>query len=255
MSLASDEILVELMPNCGGLHRIVALSIFADDVKSSNIIEQAKAIKGRVHSELETILAFQPDLVIGASFNRSEVITAIRRKNKKILVLEHFSSADDIAKNILDIGEAINCKKQAFDLRDKFLKKINKTAPRKGKETHGIRLINFSSDLILMGRNTLFDDMVKRAGGINLTGDRGLAFWPKIDPETLISFKPDQIVIFDQDKKETRQQIQNHTVWKRLPAVQNGHFIFVSPKDAWSTSHFFANAVESLSNQLSSLEK
>lgn len=255
MSLASDEILVELLPNCGGLHRIAALSIFADDVKSSNIIEQAKAIKGRVHSELETILSFQPDLVIGASFNRGEVITALRQKNKNILVLQQFSSADDIAKNILDIGDAINCKTQAFDLREKFLKKINQKTSRKGQGTQRIRLINFSPDLILMGRNTLFDDMVKRAGGINLTGDRGLAFWPKIDPETLLSFKPDQIVILDQDNKETRQQIQNHTVWKRLSAVENGRFIFVPAKDAWSTSHFFANAVENLSNQLSNLEK
>ena len=56
MSLASDEILLDIMPACGGYDRIVALSTFSDQPQSSNVTETAKIIRGRVQSELETII-------------------------------------------------------------------------------------------------------------------------------------------------------------------------------------------------------
>ncbi len=246
MSLASDEILLDIIPACGGYDRIVALSTFSDQPQSSNVTETAKFIRGRVHSELETIINLKPDLVIAASFNRQEVIQALREKNIKVLKLEKFSSAMDIAQNITTIGEYTNCQSAASVLRHRFLQQLSEVQKKLPRKTRPLRLINYSPEMTIMAQKTLFDDLITRAGGINVASEKGLKFWPKIDAETLLSLKPDVVIIADQNVAEKEREIRNHPVWKKMVAVQKGRLIFIDPKEALSTSHYFANAVRRL---------
>lgn len=250
MSLASDEILLTIMPECGGYARIAALSTFSDHPESSNVIEPAKLIKGRVHSELETIINLKPDLVIAASFNRQEVIQALRKKNIKVVTLDKFSSAIDIAQNITTIGQNTSCQAAAGSLRTKFLGQLDEVKNKPRRNNRPLRLISYSPDMTIMAQKTLFDDLVSRAGGINVASERGLSFWPKIDAETLLSFKPDMIIITDQDIANKEREIKKHPVWKKMAAVQSGRIIFINPREALSTSHYFANAVRELHNKL-----
>jgi ABC-type Fe3+-hydroxamate transport system substrate-binding protein len=255
MSLASDEILIELTAKCGGLERIAALSTFADHEESSNIREAAKSIKGRVHSELETILNFKPDLVIGASFNRQEVLHALRQKNINVLTLSQFSSADDIAQNIITIGHSIHCPDEAKALKIKFLSNLNKVIKKYSADKPTPRLINYSPDMTVMAGNTLFDDLVKRAGAVNAATERGLKYWPKIDAEILLTLRPDAVIVTDKDTPRKRKELMNHPVWKKLTAIQKGHLIFLDPRQALSTSHFFSAAVKDLRQKLESMAK
>ncbi|MEI6834124.1 MAG: ABC transporter substrate-binding protein [bacterium] len=246
MSLASDEILLDIMPACGGYDRIVALSTFSDQPQSSNVTETAKIIRGRVHSELETIINLKPDLVIAASFNRQEVIQALRKKNIRVLTLDKFSSAMDIAQNITTIGEYTNCQATASALRLRFLQQLSEVQKKLPRKTRPLRLINYSPDMTIMAQKTLFDDLVTRAGGVNVASEKGLSFWPKIDAETLLSLRPDVVIITDQNVAEKEREIRNHPVWKKMVAVQKGRLIFIDPREALSTSHYFANAVRHL---------
>jgi iron complex transport system substrate-binding protein len=250
MSLASDEILLDIMPHCGGFSRIAALSTFSDQTESSNVTEAAKLIKGRVHSELETIINLKPDLVIAASFNRQEVIQALRKKNIAVVTLDKFSSAMDIAQNILTIGQHTACQAAANSLRAKFLGQLDEVKNKPQRKSRPLRLISYSPDMTIMARKTLFDDLVARAGGINAASERGLSFWPKIDGETLLSLKPDMIIITDRNIAQKEREIKNHPVWKKMTAVQNGRLIFIDPREALSTSHYFANAVRELHQKL-----
>jgi len=250
MSLASDEILLDIMPHCGGFARIAALSTFSDHPESSNVTEPAKLVKGRVHSELETIINLKPDLVIAASFNRQEVIQALRKKNIAVVTLEKFSSAMDIAQNILTIGQHTACQTGANSLRAKFLGQLDEVKNKPQRKSRQLRLISYSPDMTIMAKKTLFDDLVARAGGINAASERGLSYWPKIDAETLLSLKPDMIVITDRNITQKEREIKNHPVWKKMTAVQNGRLIFIDPREALSASHYFANAVRELHREL-----
>ena len=250
MSLASDEILLAIIPECGGYSRVVGLSTFSDNPESSNIVNEAKLVKNRVHSELETIINLKPDLVIAASFNRQEVVRALSKKNIKVITLERFSSAIDIAENISIIGEQTNCKTAAESLRSKFLHQLNEGISSAHKKTRAPRLVNYSPDMTVMAKNTLFDDLVVRAGGINIASERGLSFWPKIDVETLLSSNPDFVIVTGNNSAEKLREIKNHAVWKKLTAVQEGRIIFIESKEALSTSHYFGKAVRDLRRKL-----
>ena len=246
LSLASDEVLVDLIPLCGGLQRIIALSTLVDEPSMSSITDKAHQIRGRVHSEPESLFALKPDLVIGATFNRPELLKMTESRKIPLLTLSHFTSADDIGSNIEKIGTAIGCLEQAKSMKKNFLKRVQPITLVANPQS----LLLFDSDLVIMGSETLFDDLVKRAGGINAAAAHGIKAWPKLDSESLITMNPDAIVVLKHDSPELRANIRKHPAWGKLPAVKNQKFIFLKSRTAQSTSHYFADGVEELRTKL-----
>lgn len=255
MSLASDEILMDLMPTCGGISRVIALSKLADDPKSSNITDRAPLIHGRVHSDIENIIKYKPDLVIAASFNRQEVIQKLKDRSIKTLTLTQFSTVDDIAENILKIGKFTGCEGPSEKFREALLNRVSTISRYTKTESSKPTLLNYSTDLTIMGKNTLFNDIIIKAGGLNVAALQGLDAWPKIDAETLLKMNPDFIVILEDESPSLKRIIKSHHIWKRLKAVQNDRFIFIKSKDAFSTSHYIAGAIETLADALQARTK
>lgn len=246
LSLASDEILVDLIPSCGGTNRIIALSTLADDPSMSSITDKASQIKGRVHSEPESLFALKPDLVIAATFNRPELLRMTEARKIPLLLLSQFTSADDIATNIEKIGVAIGCESQAKSMKEVFLTKIRAFNGVKNRKS----LILYNPELIIMGSATLFDDLVQRAGATNAAAKLGIKGWPKLDAEAVLSMKPDGIVTLETDSTEFRSKIAKHPAWGKLEAVKQQKFIFLKSRTAQSTSHYFAEAINELRAKL-----
>ena len=122
-SLASDEVLLELLP--GDLRgRIAALSTRADEPGESFVVESAKSIKSRVAADPESVAALHPDLIVVAGFNRPNFLAQVKKMGAKVLVLEHFEHLADIAANIRAIGAAIQRVEQAESLAKKMEESI-----------------------------------------------------------------------------------------------------------------------------------
>lgn len=240
MSLASDEILLELLPHCGGLDRLTAVSTFADDSTSSHATQTAKAVKARVHSEPEGVLGLKPDLVIAASFNRSSLLELLAKKKIPLRILSRFSSHKDIVANIETIGEATGCRKAAADIASTFQRKIDAIVAST-KQLPLESAVSYSHDFTVMARNTLFDDLLTINNLSNAASTAGLQHWPKVSPEALLKWDPDWIVIScdGSDCGKIKSDVAKHAVWKKLRATKAEKFILVSPKDALSTSHYF----------------
>ena len=240
LSLASDEVLLDLLPECGGLERLVAVSTFADDPQSSSVVVKAKMIKHRVHSEPEAVLSLKPDLVIAASFNRPELIELLRKRHVAVVVLQHFSSADDIADHVKAIAEAAHCDAAGIRMVQSFRDKLA-AIPKAAK---GLKVMNWSPDLTVMAGGTLFDAMVSGCGHQNPATTAQLKNWPRVSDETLRTWKPDVVVAScdGPDCAAIRQKIKNHTTWKSLPAVQQNRIVTIPSRLLLTTSQYFADA-------------
>jgi iron complex transport system substrate-binding protein len=249
LSLASDEILLDLLPSCGGVSRLIALSTLSEDSSMSSVTQKAHLIRGRVHSEPESLFALKPDLVIAATFNRPELLKMTTARKIPLLTLTRFASAEDIAHNIEQIGSVIGCKDKASLMKQDFLRKasaVTKTGPRP-------TLLLYDPDIVIMGQGTLFDDLATRAGASNVASTTGVKSWPKLDAEALLRMNPDAIVVLGSDSATARSTIKNHPAWGRLNAVKSGKIIFLTSRTAQSTSHYFADAVNELGNQISKI--
>ena len=240
LSLASDEILVDLLPACKRSSALVAVSTLADEPSSSYIVDRVKDIKGRVHSEPESVLNFKPDLVIAATFNRPELLELLRKRHIPLLVLSKFSSHLDLASNMKQIGDAVGCKVQADQMAKNFLEKIAGIRTEHAKEKLETA-VSWSSDLSVMAGDTLFDDLLMINHLENAATKAGLRHWPRISAEVLRKWNPDWIVIGCEGNScdTAEKNIRADGSWKQLDAVKKNHFIHAPDRALVSTSQFF----------------
>lgn len=240
LSLASDEILVDLLSACKRSSNLVAVSTLADDPSSSQVTDRVKDIKARVHSEPESVLNLKPDLVIAATFNRPELIELLRKRHVPLIVLSRFSSHQDIAANMKQIGQAVGCETEAEQMVKSFLDKIVKIRAEHAKEPLDTA-VGWSSDLSLMAGDTLFDDLLVINHLQNAATKAGLKHWPRVSAEVLRKWNPDWIVIGCEGSAcdSIEKSLNSDHIWNQLNAVKNKNFIRVPQRALVSTSQFF----------------
>lgn len=240
LSLASDDILLELLTECGGLQRLAAVSTFADDRSHAFQTERAKQVAARVHSEPEAILTHKPDLVIAASFNRLALLELITKQKIPLLTLSKFSSHLDIAENIRAIGEATGCQNAAKSMSEKFLSRIDQIRMRSSQKKTESALY-YSPTLTVMAGDTLFDDLLKMNNLENVASRSGLKYWPTVSGEIVKEWNPRWVVVPCEGDtcSSVVTQVKAKTAWKNLQAVQENRFMFISNRDLTTTSQFF----------------
>ena len=188
-TVASDEIVIELLERANQLQRLVAVSVFAQDPRYSSIKTVPPQVKGRVGGELESLVALRPDLVILAHYNRPEMIAQLRNAGIPTMIQARFDSIADIQQNILSIGTATGTPMQATALVA-WMQSAGHVRPLPRAPS----VISFSMTGTLVGADTLLDDCIARAGGTNLARTLGVTGWQKVQAEALAPLDPDFIL-------------------------------------------------------------
>lgn len=252
-SLASDEILMELLQG-QERSRITAISSRADEPRESFVAEMAKAIKNRVAADPESVAALHPDLIIAASFNRPNFLAQVHKMGAKVLLLEHFDRLADIAANIRSIGAAIQRVEQA----ERLAKKMEESIARVAEATARVPAIKrptvtiFSGPLQVMAKETLANEMVEVAGGINTATQAGLRQWPQVSPEALRRWNPRFVIMgaFSKDQDAIYRQLKSLPGWNKLAAVMTGRVLTIDPRALGSTSFHVVDAIRDIHSGL-----
>lgn len=244
MAVSSDVILFELLQK-EPQKRIVALSPYSRIKRFSPIYNKVQGIPNELGEELEGIIALKPDLVIAASYTRAELIKALRAANLTIFVLGGFRTLDDIRRNIITIGKLTHTSKKAAAIIadfDRRLAKIKHKNP--GKKT--IRVLNYSVNYTLWGKNTLFDAATQAAKVINIAAQMGFIGWPQVGLEVLSTLKPDLVIAAGEaeDQANTIAAIQKRPGWRTLAAVKEGRILIIPERILTTASHYLINLVE-----------
>ncbi|MCX6118212.1 MAG: ABC transporter substrate-binding protein [Proteobacteria bacterium] len=247
-SLGSDEILVDLLMDCDqNLDRLPAVSTFADHVDLSNIRVKVGTIKHRVHSEPESVLKLKPDLVVLSSFNSSSLRAIVKTRNIPHLLLEGFSSTNDIVENIRAIAKLVQCEKSG----EKLISQMNDRISKLKNSNHEISnvkstLVSYSPSNTVMGAETLFDELATLNGYINVVSQAKLKYWPTITPEQIAIWNPKYILLSCNSKTqclEAENHVKKNAAWKNLPAAKNKQFLYLNERALQTTSHYFGSPI------------
>lgn len=252
-SLASDEVTVELLQRTGQMQRLVALSTLVDNPRYSNLAGQLQAFPSvpskRFGGELEAAFALRPDLVIAASINKPETLRRLNEAQVKTFVIGDFYKLADIAASITTLGELLHLKPAAKSLRHEFESDLVRLAARIPYEEHNRPVVlQYIPGHMVSGANTLFDDIVRAAGGRNAAAVYGLRGWPRVNAETLITMNPAAIVAegLPQDRARIIRELQQTPGWRELAAVQAEKIIVVPGPQLAAVSHHVVKAVRHL---------
>lgn len=247
-TLATDEILLAICDP----QRIVALSKEADNPEYSNVITEAKQVKERVGASAENILTMKPDLIFVASFSKAEFYELLKAAHAPYFRFSNFEKVDDIKSNIRIVGYAIGEDKKAEDLALKMERELEAIKTRNPKDGKPLRVMSYGLSGYTAGANTLFDDILKLVGVVNVSTENQITSYAKISSEQLTKWNPDVIITSAkrEDIEVTRQNLLNDNAVKVTNAGKNKRVI-VLPNDTFlSVSHHITKAIDQLSQEL-----
>jgi len=252
-AIASDEMLVDLLGRAGHPERLVAVSTLADDTRYSNLVPVPAGISGRCGGELESLLKLKPDVAVIASFNRPELIARLKAAGVIVHTLGDFTTLNDVETNLRALGELIREPEATKAAVSAFVAERDRlTAKPSPAAVAPVRALEFFPDGVVSGRETLFDDLVRHAGGINVAAEMGLKGWPRVSTETLATLRPDVIIAGGDPAEQpaTLARLRSIPGFKEMSAVKQGRLVMIPQREMSAASPHILKALTRISTAL-----
>ncbi|WP_302177629.1 ABC transporter substrate-binding protein [Megamonas funiformis] len=238
MNIAIDEILCELVDT----KRIIALSTLADDQNISTIGEKAKTIQGRVTStNIEQILAYQPDLILVPDYNLNTV-KALRSLGLKVYVCKIPTNVSEIFSLMQEISTVVDEKYRGEMLLNTTKSKLSNIEYQLAQNN-----ITTQKKVILLslfgplGKQGTFSDVCHFAGVENYFANKNIIYEGVFPEELLLNADADIILLTD--KNIQRETILNNPLYQNIPAVKNKAIYYIRGNYLNCTSQNFVESV------------
>ncbi|HEY8430023.1 MAG TPA: ABC transporter substrate-binding protein, partial [Sandaracinaceae bacterium] len=106
LALPADEIVLALVEPS----RVLALEEFVDDPVASNVVQEARAVRGRLRQPItaEDVIALEPDLVILPGWSDPQLGALIEHQGIAVHRLASPSSLDEVRAQIRELGALLD---------------------------------------------------------------------------------------------------------------------------------------------------
>jgi iron complex transport system substrate-binding protein len=178
---------------------------------------QKPQIGGFTNPSIEKIVSLKPDLIIAtADGNRKDTVNQLERIGLAVYVTNP-SDTDKILKSILHIGEITDKINVAEKLVERLRKRMdNIAAQTQNKRRPRVFFQIGLEPVITAGRGTLINEVIGRAGGINIAGDDA-ARYPRYGAEGIMAGSPDIILFAPMSNNKELAAVKSY--WQKLPQI------------------------------------
>jgi iron complex transport system substrate-binding protein len=177
---------------------------------------------------VEKLLALNPDLVIAAGFEREEVADVLRQSGIRVLDVR-IRNFEELFDAIRQIGKAVDRLQQAESVVARMRGELdsvtaqNDAIPRAQRPKVFVEID--SHPLTTAGGDSFLDDLIVRAGGVNVAHEISQAY-STINPEKVIEWNPDIIIVAQMGRPgDAAVQLSRRIGWADISAVKNGRII------------------------------
>lgn len=244
-TLGTDEILLAITdPN-----RIVGFSKFALDPKFSNVVEEARKTGAPAIQNVEDILQLDPDLIFVASYSRAEIVEQLQSAGAPALRFADFDRLVDVKKNIRTVGQAIGEEERAENLVVQMEADLTEIRRRIPSGIASPRVMSYGNAGYTAGAETLFDDIIRQAGAINVTAESGgIKGFGKISAEKVLEWQPDFVIVGANqgEFEQIRQQLMSNPAIAATVAARSNRIILMDNRYFLTVSQFTVRAVDEL---------
>lgn len=245
-SVLSAEVLLAIAPR----ERIAGVHYLAADPRYSMVADLAKGLR-QVGADPEQLLAVRPDLVITDEFTKPETVALLTGIGVPVVRTHAFATFADVADNIRLIGWVTGCDEAAEGLVEQMrARQLSLDAHR--RQVQDWRVMSLDGGLNSYGVGSLFDAEIAATGAANLSAERGVGPYRKLDIEAVLSWRPDALVlgVVPGEEDAARQRLLQYPGLKLLPCVQKNHVLFVPAALLGSTSQHTVEAAVFVQQQL-----
>jgi iron complex transport system substrate-binding protein len=216
---ASTEILFAL----GLDNRIIAVSSYCQWPKQAKLKQKIGSFS---NPNIEKIIRLKPDLVL---------VTGMEQKNLQIILaslgIDYISvdpkNIDELINTIEQIGVITGAMQRAADINSNIKKTVGRIDIWVSKvdipERPSVYVEIWHDPIMSPGKNSFLDDMIEKAGGINITSDLKRAY-SRIDPEQIIYRNPEKIVLaYMKPDTWIKENFAIRPGWLGIKAVKTGN--------------------------------
>jgi iron complex transport system substrate-binding protein len=185
ISLCTDDLLLELLPT----GRITSLTYFARE--RSNLATWPQAARVAVnYGSAEEVLAQHPDLVLSGTYTTAATRRILKASHFDLLEVPPANDFEQIRQVTRQVARAVGAEAAGEALiakMDAQLDSLEATRP-----AHLLRVVAWGEGGSIPGAGTLFDAILRAAGGINIAADASRPY-TAFDVEELLVANPDLI--------------------------------------------------------------
>jgi iron complex transport system substrate-binding protein len=191
---------------------------------------------------VESVLALRPDLVIA----KEDLRPALAERGVSVLWIPPTSDLEAISAVVLSIGErlCVSAKAQALVAR------LRADAADIAARVAGLPQVRVYYEAgrpgRTAGRNTVIDEMIRLAGGVNIAGEEPLAN-PVLSSEAIVAADPQVILL--SPWSEAPELVARRPGWDRIAAVRAGR-VHLIPERERKVQYPSPSCVEGCANLL-----
>ena len=250
-SLGHSEMLVALVD----ISRVAGIGRHSYNPDASNIVAIADTIPDKtITRDVERILLLDPDLVIVSSFAKAEFVEQLETIGITVVQTQFEDTISGIADNVrlmayilgeVDRGEAIV---EEVQRRVKFVEDTIGVVPDEDKP--GVIMLGFLSKWT-GGSTTSNEDIINRAGGVNLPGLEFEGF-QEIGVEGIVAMNPKVMILSADEVRENDAMnvLLDNPALLLVDAINNQQVYGVDRKYLYNLSHWRVRGVEEVAKIL-----
>lgn len=197
----------------------------------TDVVDALPRIGPDLDIDVDRVAALKPDLVITSLTvpGHERCLARLEAAGLPCLVTQPHT-LDDVAGDIRRIAEALNGERAAAPILDRFAAAMNRPAPA---DPVPILVEWWPKPVIVPGRKSWVNEMLRLAGGINPFADRD-AESLEISPEEAAAAGPEAVVMSWCGVEEAKYRphiVARRDGWQDVPAVRNERIVPIS--EAW----------------------
>jgi iron complex transport system substrate-binding protein len=240
INLCLDALLIKLVEP----ERVASLYYLSANPQFSSVAEAAKKYHLN-HGLAEDIVPSNPDLVLAGEYTSPELKTLLKQLGLRVEILALPRNLDDISTHIRRFGALVDRPVQA-DAMAQALEQQLAQLDAAQKATTPIPGFWYSSNGVVVGGDTVENELMTRAGFHNLALDKHIVGFKQIDLEDLILAQPKVLIVEASDVQafSLAQEYVQH------PALRTNHIKIIRlPSSLSCIAPVAAKAIEDLMQQ------
>ena len=193
INLCLDALLIKLVEPA----RVDSLYYLSANPQFSSVAAQAKAYNLN-HGLAEDIVPRNPDLILAGEYSSLELRVLLKKLGFRVEVLPLPRDLNDISTHIRRFGDLVDRVKEAEIMAQAMEQKLVQLDALQ-KNSAPITGFWYSSNGVVVGAETLENELMTRAGFHNLALDKNIVGFKQIDLEELILARPKVLIIETSD--------------------------------------------------------
>jgi len=201
--------------------RVVGVTEYCDYPPEA---KQKPKIGGFANIDLEKVIGLDPDLVLATNIHAGAVVSELQKRGVTVVVVEP-KNVDDVLAEITFVGKITATSDAAAKLIAQMKTRIDAIAAKTATAKTKPRVFyEIDKSLYTPGPGSFLDDMIIKAGGVNIASDAQSAY-PQLSLESFVLKDPEVIFLGDHPFGETPDTVKARPGWANISAVKNGRIV------------------------------